>query len=205
MGTLAASTQCWWMAQALRSQSRWWLVVSSDEMSSCASRSRTSVTDRRLIQTCQPRHTTWKNFASSVERILLWSRWQQNAAGPIKRPSSSTITFLHNITRSVASCYKSHRLSTSLRPPNYVALHTTIMRCFKIRPYFTWNFHQLSSVTSSISDDPLTQFTLKPFLRCKQACDANASKRARPLIGASNLRPYICNNNALCQPAITFR
>ena len=29
-------------------------VVSCDEMSSCASRSRTSVTDRRLIQTCQP-------------------------------------------------------------------------------------------------------------------------------------------------------
>ena len=43
------------------------------------------------------------------------SRWQQNTAGPIKRPSSSTNTFLHNITGSVASCYKFHRLSTSLR------------------------------------------------------------------------------------------
>ena len=84
-------------------------------------------------------------------------------AGPIKRPSSSTITFLHNITGSFASCYKSHRLSTSLRPPNYVVLYMTIMRRFKVRPYFTWNFHQLSSVTSSVSDDPLIPFTVKPF------------------------------------------
>jgi len=78
VGTLAASMQCWWMAQALRSHSRWWwLVVSSDEMSPFASRSWTSVTDCRLILTCQLRRTTWKKFASSVERILLWSRWQQ--------------------------------------------------------------------------------------------------------------------------------
>jgi len=129
---LAASTQCWWMAQLLWSHSRCWLVVSSDEMSPCASRSRTSsVTDRRLILTCQPRRTTRKIFASSVERKLLWSRWQQK----IKKPSSSTITSLHNITGSVASCYKSHRLSTSLWPLNYVVLYTTIMRRFKVRPW----------------------------------------------------------------------
>jgi len=118
------------------------LVVSSDEMLPCASRSRTSVTDRRLILTCQPRRTTRENFASSVERILLWSD-NKNTAGPIKRSSSSTITFLHNITGSVPSCYKSHRLSTSLWPLNWV-LHTTIMRRFKVRPFFTWNFNQLS-------------------------------------------------------------
>ena len=48
------------MVQALRSHSRC-LVVSSDQMSSCASRSRTfSVTDRRLIVTRQPRCTTRK-------------------------------------------------------------------------------------------------------------------------------------------------
>jgi len=121
--------------------------------------------DRRLILTCQPRRTTRKIFASSVERILLWSRWQQNTAGPIKRPSSSTNTFLHNITGSVASCYKSHRLSSSLWPLNYwyVVSYTTIMRRFKVRPFFTWNLYQPSSVTSSISDDPSTQFIVKPF------------------------------------------
>jgi len=59
-------------AQALRSHSRCWLV-SSEEMSPCASRSLTSVTDRRLILTCQPRRTTTtrKIFASSVERWVV--------------------------------------------------------------------------------------------------------------------------------------
>ena len=47
---LAASMECWRMVRALRSHGRCWLVVSSDEMSPYASRSRTySVTDRRLI------------------------------------------------------------------------------------------------------------------------------------------------------------
>ena len=45
---------------------------------------------------------------------------------------------------------------------HYVVLFTTIMRRFKVRPYFLQNISQLSSVTSSISDDPLTQFTAKP-------------------------------------------
>ena len=65
---------CWWMAQVLGSHSRWWLVVPSDEMSSCASRSRTSVTDRRLILACQPHRT--KDLPSSIERKLLWSSSQ---------------------------------------------------------------------------------------------------------------------------------
>ena len=141
MGTLAASMQCWWMAQAFRSYSRCWLFVSSDEMSQCASCSRTSyVSDRRLIPTCHPRCTTRKIFASSVEfTYTTVELLTTKMAGPIKRPSSSTNTSLHSITGSVASCYKSHRLSTSLRPRNYVALDTTIMRCFKVRPFFTWN------------------------------------------------------------------
>jgi len=47
---LAASMQCWRMVRVLRSHGRWWLVVSSDEMSLYTSRSQTSsVTDRRLI------------------------------------------------------------------------------------------------------------------------------------------------------------
>ena len=86
-------------------------------MSLYTSRSRTSsVTDHRLIVTCQLCRTTRKIFASSVDRILLWSCWQRQTVGPLKRPSSSTIASLHNIAGSVASCYKSHRLPTSLRP-----------------------------------------------------------------------------------------
>jgi len=155
-------------------------VVSSNEMSSCASRSRTSVTDRRLIQTCQLRHTTTKIFRllSSVNFCVVVNN--KNMAGPIKRTSSSTNTLLYSITGTVASCYKSHRLSTCLRPLNYMVLFTTIMCHFKVRPYFLQNIHQLSSVTSSISDDPFTQFRVKPSFalqanawgQCKQACEA---------------------------------
>jgi len=175
-----ASTQCWWMAQALRSHSRWWLVVSSDETSLYASRSRTSVTDRRLIHTCQPRRTTRKifrllsnvNFCGVIDNI--------NTAGPIKRPSSSTNNLLHSITDTVASCYKFHRLSTCLRPLNYVVLFTTITHRFKVRSYFLQTSLQLSSVTSSISDDPLIQFTAKlsfamqaiAWDQCKQVREA---------------------------------
>lgn len=113
---------------------------------------------------------------SLVYELLLWLTvgwsWLANLttimAGPIKRPSSSTITSLHNITGSVASCYKSHRLPISLRPPNYVVLYTTIMRRFKVRPFLRWNyFFNCRPVTSSFSDDPLTQFIAKPFLQCK--------------------------------------
>jgi len=65
-----------------------------------------------------------------------WVVDNKNTAGPIKRPRSSTNTLLHSITGTVASCYKSHRLSTCLRPLNYVVLFTTITRRFNVRPYF---------------------------------------------------------------------
>jgi len=114
---LAANMQCWRMVRALRSPDIRWLVVSSDEMSPYTSRSRTSsVTDRRLILTCQPRRTTRKIFASSVERIHApWSRWQQNwldlSNGQVRRQSLQSV---HDITGSFTSCYKSHRLQTRL-------------------------------------------------------------------------------------------
>ena len=99
--------------------------------------------------------------SSSIERKFLWSRWQQTRLDLSKRPCSSTNTLLRNITGSVASCYKSHRLWTCLRPLNYVVLFTTITRRFKVRPHFLQTSLQLSSVTSSVSDGPLTQFTAK--------------------------------------------
>jgi len=130
-------------------------------MLSSASHSRTSVTDHRLIQTCQPHRTTRKIFCLLSNVNFCGVIDNKNTVGPMKRPSSSTNTLLHNITGSVASCYKSHRLSTCLRPLNYVVLFTTITRRVKVRPYFLQNIYQLSSVTSSIRDGPLTQFTAK--------------------------------------------
>jgi len=99
---------------------------------------------------------------SNLQKHLHQAKDNKNMTGPIKRPSSLTNTLLHNITGSVASCYKSHRLSTCLRPLNYVVLFTTITRRFRIRPYFLQTSLQLSSMTSSVSDGPLTQFTAKP-------------------------------------------
>jgi len=122
---LAASMQCWRMVRALRSRGRWWLVVSSVEMSPYASHSRTSsVTDRRLITDLSTAPYDQKMFASSVERTLLWSCWQQNTAGPLKRSSPLTIASLHDITGSFTSCCKSHRLQTCLWLLHYVVLLT---------------------------------------------------------------------------------
>jgi len=164
VGTQIASKQCWWVVQALRSHSRRRLANSSDEMSPCVSRSRTSsVTDRRLILSSQPRCTTRKILTSFVVRILLWRCWQQKwldlSKGQVRR---QTIYYLHSKTGSVASCYKFHRHSICLRPLNNVVLFTTITCRFNVRPYFLQTSLQLSSVTSSVSDGPLTQFTVKP-------------------------------------------
>jgi len=156
MGTLAASMQCWWMAQVLRSHSRWWwLVVCSDEMPTAA---------YDLKEPCF--------FCGVIDNT--------NTAGPIKRPSSSTITFLHHITGSVASCYKSHRLSTSLRPLNSVVLHTTIMRRLKFVHTSLQTFinchpwrHQLVMILYSIhSKTVFFAMQASAWRQCKQACEA---------------------------------
>ena len=54
--------------------------------------------------------------------------------GPIKRPSSSTIASLHNITGSFASCCNSHRLPICLRPLHYVVLLHDFNVSFKVLP-----------------------------------------------------------------------
>jgi len=69
--------------------------------------------------TCQPRQNDLCVFCrtyTSVESLAL--------AGPIIRPSSSTIASLHDITGSFTSCYKSHRLQTRLRLLQNVVLST---------------------------------------------------------------------------------
>jgi len=112
---------------------------------------------------------------SSIERKLLWSRWQQKHGWTYQKAE-----FVDKHSSRQYNRYKSHRLATCLRPLNYVVLFTTITRRFKVRPYSTSNIHQLSSVMSSIRDGPLTLFTAKPssamqaiaWGQCKQAREA---------------------------------
>jgi len=163
---LAASTQCWWMAQALRSQSQrlLWLTVDVDSWSLLTRCCRVPLVLELLLWLTVGR--SWLvNHAVRPERSLcLLSNVESlttKKAGPIKRPSSSTIASLHDITGSVASCYKSHRLPTCLRPLHYVVLLHDFYVSFKVLPLLSRN--SLLVVTSSFSDDPLTQFTVKPF------------------------------------------
>jgi len=80
--------------------------------------------------TCQPRQNDLCVFCrtyTSVESLAL--------AGPIIRPSSSTIASLHDITGSFTSCYKSHRLQTRLRLLQNVVLSTVLFKMsFKVLP-----------------------------------------------------------------------
>jgi len=144
-------------------------------MSSCASRSRTSVTDRRLIQACQPHRMTRKIFRLLSNVNFCGVVDNKTRLDVSKRPSSSTNTLLHNITGSVASCNKFHKLSTCLRPLNYVVLFTTITCRFKVHPYFLQTSLKLSSVTSSVSDDSIHS---KIVFR-------NASSRMRPMLASA--------------------
>ena len=115
--------------------------------------------------------------SSSIERNFCWVVDNKTRLDLSKRPSSSTNTLLelHNITGSIASCYKFDRHSICLRPLNNVVLFTTITCRFNIRPYFLQN---ISSTV--VRDDPLTQFTAKSSFamqaiawgQCKQAREA---------------------------------
>jgi len=58
-------------------------------------------------------------------------------AGPLKRPSSSTIASLNDITGLFASCYKSHGLPTCLRPLHYVVLLHDFNVSFNVLPLLT--------------------------------------------------------------------
>jgi len=124
---LAASVQCWRMVQALRSHGRCWLVVFSDEMSPFASRSWTSsVTDRRLITDLSTAPYDQKDLCVSCRTYTSVESLTTKTAGPLKRPTSSTIASLHDITGSFASCYKSHRLHSRLWLLHFVVLSTRL-------------------------------------------------------------------------------
>jgi len=195
---LAASTHCWRMVRGLRSHGRCWLVVSSDEMSPYATRSRTSsVTDRRLITDLSTAPYDQKDLCVFCRTYTSVESLATKSAGPLKRPSSSTIASLHDITGSFTSCYKSDRLLTRLRLLNYVVLLT--QHQYVVQSSYVTPLNLLIGcrpVTSSFSDDPLSQFTAKPFLRSLQAREATYR--------CQRLKVNIYNNILICQPPITY-
>ena len=77
----------------------------------------------------------------------------------------STNTLLHNITGSIAFCYKFHvqtfYLSATTKQRGFIYDYNVSFQRSFVHTSFKTSL-QLSSVTSSISGDPLTQFTAKP-------------------------------------------
>jgi len=180
-GMLALSMQCWRMVRASRSHGRCWLVVSSDEMSPNTSRSRTSsVTDRRLITDLSTAPYDQKGLCVFCRTYTSVESLTTKTAGPLKRPSSSTIASLHDITGSFASSYKSHRLPICLRPLHYVVLLQDFNVSFKVLrisllAVVPWRHHLVIIL----------------WLNSQQNRFCDASKRVRPLKGDSDLRWYI--------------
>jgi len=137
---------------------------------------------------------------TSVESSTTKTRLQDLS----KKPSSSTNTLLHNITGSVASCYKFHGHSIYLRPLNNVVLfttnvsfqHSSILPSKHLPNCRPWRLQLVMVLWLNSQQNRL--------LQCKQSHEANASKRVRPFIGASNFRSFIYNNITWCQLLSSF-
>jgi len=109
-------------------------------------------------------------------------------AGPLKRRVWAFVDnpLLHDITGSFASCYKSHRLPTCLRLLHYVVLLHDFNVSFKVLP--------LLSRISLLAVVPWRHhLVMILWLNSQQKRFCDASKRVRPLMGASDLR-RIYNN-----------
>ena len=158
----------WGCKQQARNANEWhkhWDLATDDDSLSLLTRCRRVPLVHKLLwltvgwSSLANRAIQLERSSSSIECKLLC--WQQNMAGRIKKAEFVDKHSSPNITGSVASCNKFHKLSTCLRPLNYVVLFTTITCRFKVHPYFLQTSLKLSSVTSSVSDGPLTQFTAK--------------------------------------------
>ena len=128
MGTQTASTQCWWVAQALRSHSRCRLVDYSDEMSPC----RASLVHELL----QWLTVGWSRVANravrperslrllSVVRIGYFCRVVDNKNGwTYQKAKFVDKHFSPRYNRFSCFLLQVPQTFTSLRPPNYVVLH----------------------------------------------------------------------------------
>jgi len=126
-----------------------------------------SVTDCRLITNLSTTPYDQKDLCTFCRTYTSVESLTTKTAGPLKRPSPSTITSLHDITGSFASCYKSHRLPNRLRLLHYVVLLTQLQCVIQSSSITQSNLViGCCPVMSSFSDDALSQFTAKPFLRC---------------------------------------
>ena len=91
------------------------------------SRSQTSsVTDRRLITDLSTAPYDQKDRCIFCRKYISVDSLARKPAGPLKRPSPSTIASVYDITGSFTSCYKSHRLQTRLGLLHYVVLLTRL-------------------------------------------------------------------------------
>ena len=191
--------QCWRMLRALRSHGRCWLVVSSDEMSPYTSRSRTSsVTDRRLITDLSTAPYDQKDLCVFCRTYIYVESFQQNTAGPLKRPSSSTVAPLHDITGSFASCYKSHRLQSSNSSATTTLcslINTTSIMSFRVLPLLSrisllavvpWRHHLVMILWLNSQQNRFCDRARKATYRCQRL--------------KANIYNNIYNNIVKCQP-----
>jgi len=78
-------------------------------------------------------HAVWpEDLCDSCRTYTSVESLTTKTAGPLKHPSSSTVASLHDITGSFASCCKSHKLPTWLRPLHYVVLLHDFSVSFKV-------------------------------------------------------------------------
>jgi len=182
-----ASTQCWWMAQVLRSHIRWRLVVSSDEMSSCLS---------------------FTNFCDwpSVDRNLPTAPYDY-----IDLRLLSNVTSVESLTTKHGWTYHKAEFVDKQSPPQY-----NMFSCFMLQVPQTFYLsvtskqrgfihdYNVSFQHSSILSSKLF-LNCRPWrhrlvmilwlnlqqnrlLQCKQSHEANASKRVRQFYRCQQLK-----------------
>ena len=176
----AASKQCWRMVRALRSHGRcylvvffWWDVAVRHSYSNflCDWPS----VDHWLVN----RAVRPERSSRLLSNVHLLGVVGNKLAGPLIRPSPSTIASLHDIT--FTSCYKFHRLQTRLRLLQNAVYQHDFKMSFKVLPF--------QSRISSLAVVPWRHhLVMIIWLNSQQNRFCDASKRVRPLIGVSELR-----------------
>ena len=157
--------QCWRMVRALRSHGTRYLVVFFWRDVAVRYSFLNFLCDLPSVDHWLVNHAVRpERSLRLLSNVYLRGVIGNNLAGPIIRPSSLTVTSLHDITGSFTSCYKPHRLLTRLWLLHNVVLSTRLQDVIQ-RSSITNSNPPIGchSVTSWFSDDPLTQFTTKPF------------------------------------------
>ena len=139
-------------------------------MSPYASRSRTSsVTDRRLITDLSTAPYDQKDLCVFCQTYTSVESLTTKTAGPLKGPSLSTIHFTPRYDRFVCFLLQVPQTSNSSATTTLCSFINKTSICHLKFFHYSVVLIGCRPVMSSFSDDPLSQFTAKPFLRCKQA------------------------------------